>query len=55
MRRALILSSLPTAGMAAWLYFRPQFIPDAPQLLALCAATSLGLAFIAHLIKRKGA
>jgi len=55
MRRALIAAALPTAFMALWFHLRPEYLPDAPKLLALCAATSLGLALLLHLIKRERA
>ena len=51
MRRALVLSALPTAGMAAWLYLRPEHIAQAPLYLALCAGVSLTLAFVAHMMR----
>ena len=37
MRRALVLSALPTAGMSAWLFLRPEHIAQAPLYLALAA------------------
>lgn len=51
MRRALVLSALPTAGMAAFLMLKPEHIAQAPLYLAVCAGVSLGLAFCAHLAR----
>ena len=53
MRRALVLSALPTAGMSAWLFLRPEHIAQAPLYLALAAGASLGLAFVAHVLRRQ--
>ena len=51
MRRALVLSALPTAVMSAWLFLRPEHIAQAPLYLALCSAALIALAFAAHLAR----